>query len=73
VGASLLTALNLSELITYSLMQYEGQAVRLATDPDYFLAIKNKLELNRCHESLFNSQLFAKNIESIYQDLLKKA
>jgi predicted O-linked N-acetylglucosamine transferase (SPINDLY family) len=69
VGASLLTALNLSELITHSSQQYENQAIKLATHPNYLLAIKNKLALNCNQESLFNSQLFAKNIESIYQNM----
>lgn len=69
VGASLLTALNLPELITHSFQEYEDQAVKLATDPIYLQLIKNKLEVNRSQESLFNSQLFAKNIESIYRDI----
>lgn len=69
VGASLLTALNLPELITHSFQQYEDQAVKLATDPIYLQAIKSKLEVNRSQEPLFNSKLFAKNIETLYQDM----
>ena len=69
VGASLLTALNLLELITYSFQQYEDMAIKLATHPDYLLAIKTKLELNRSREPLFDSQMFAKDLESIYQNI----
>jgi len=69
VGASLLTALSLPELITYSFQQYEDHAVKLATDPIYLQVIKNKLKVNISQESLFNTQLFAKNIESVYQDM----
>jgi predicted O-linked N-acetylglucosamine transferase (SPINDLY family) len=71
VGASLLAALNLPELITHSFRQYEDQAVKLATDPVYLQSIKNKLEVNISQKSLFNTQLFAKNIESVYQDLYR--
>lgn len=72
VGASLLSALNLSELITYSHDQYEDQAIKLATDPEYLRAVTGKLKLNRSQGALFNSQLFAKNIESIYRNIYQE-
>lgn len=71
VSASLLTALNLPELITYSLQEYEDRAVKLATDSEFFQAAKNRLALNRTQEPLFNSALFTKNIENVYQEMYR--
>jgi len=63
VAASLLYAAGLPELVTESAQAYEDMAIRLATEPDAFAAIKAKLTRN-C--PLFDTDLFRRNIETAY-------
>lgn len=69
VGASLLHALDLPELITYSVEEYESKAIKLASNADQLEAIKNKLVENRLTQPLFDSRLFARNIEDAYLNM----
>ena len=66
VSASLLNVLGLSELITYTEKEYEDLAIELAKNPNKLKEIKNKLEKNKTSKPLFNTKLFANNIESAY-------
>jgi len=72
VGASLLQALNLPELITHSREEYESLAISLATNPEKFAVLKKKLSGNRSSAPLFNTPLFAGNIETAYQQMYKR-
>ena len=65
-GASLLTSLDLPELITSNKMDYEKLAVELANNPAKFKAIKNKLNQNLTTQPLYNTQKFANAIEVAY-------
>ena len=67
VASSLLTAIDLTELITHSLEEYETKAIQLALTKGMFLEIKGKLARNKPHCQLFNSPLFTKNLEKAYQ------
>ena len=66
VAASLLNAIGLPELITYTKKDYEDLAVKLATDTNQLKEIKKRLENNRLEKPLFDTKLFTKNIESAY-------
>ena len=66
VSASLLHAIDLSELVTSSEKEYEDLAVELATNSEKLKEIKNKLKNNRNTKPLFNTQIFTKNIEKAY-------
>jgi len=76
VASSLLNAINLPELITTSLVQYENLAIELAKNPNNLIDIREKLKTNRLSSSLFNCQLYTSNLEDIYttmyEDLFKK-
>jgi len=72
VAASLLNAVGLPELITHSHAEYEAVALDLATHPEKLSAIKTKLAQNRETASLFNTELFAKNIEAAYIKMWEK-
>jgi predicted O-linked N-acetylglucosamine transferase (SPINDLY family) len=63
VGASLLQAAGLPDLITENARDYEDLAVRLATDPDALASIKARLTRS-C--PLFDTDLFRRNIETAY-------
>ena len=63
MATSLLTAIDLPELITKTQEEYEALAVELATNPERLRAIRQKLERNRLTTPLFDSRLFARYFE----------
>ena len=69
VAGSLLNALDLTELITHSLQQYEDKALQLAKQPDYLVEIKKKLLANKSSMPLFKTDIFAKSLEDSYQNM----
>jgi protein O-GlcNAc transferase len=66
VGASLLKAIDLPELITNTQEEYEAMAIELAMNPQKLRDIKLKLARNRLATPLFDTPLFTKNHETIY-------
>jgi predicted O-linked N-acetylglucosamine transferase (SPINDLY family) len=66
VAASLLQAIGLPELITYSIAEYESLAIQLARDPEKLKKLKDRLDNNRLKMPLFNTDLFCRNLESAY-------
>jgi protein O-GlcNAc transferase len=66
VGASLLSAIRLPELITHTEKEYESVAVGLAVNPAKLMDIKERLASNRLATPLFDTPLFAKHIEAAY-------
>jgi predicted O-linked N-acetylglucosamine transferase (SPINDLY family) len=73
VAASLLNAIEMPELITSSLEEYEELAIALGNDHQRVLALKQKLELNKLTTPLFDSSLFTKDIENLYTRCFNKA
>jgi len=73
VAAGLLNAVVLPELVARSHAEYESLALELATHPEKLSAIKAKLVQNRETTPLFNTELFAKNIEAAYIKMWEKA
>ena len=70
VGASLLTAAGLPELITHSPEEYEATALALARDPARLKAIVEKLAANRTSAPLFDMARFTRNLETAYDRML---
>jgi protein O-GlcNAc transferase len=66
VGASLLTAVGLPELIASCRAQYEELAVDLASDARRLAEIKQRLAQNRLGAPLFDVGLFTRHIEAAY-------
>jgi predicted O-linked N-acetylglucosamine transferase (SPINDLY family) len=64
VGASLLHAAGLPELITDSLEAYEGLALKLARNRDSLHAFKEKLAHNRDTCALFDTARFTRHFEA---------
>ena len=71
VAASLLNAIEMPELITSSLEEYEELAIALGNDHQRVLALKQKLELNKLTTPLFDSSLFAANYEDVIYNLFE--
>ena len=69
VSASLLNAIGLSELITHSEKEFENLALELANDKYKLEKLKIKLEKNKISKSLFNTEIYTKNIESSYRTI----
>lgn len=71
VAASLLTALEVPELITHTPAAYEALAVELATQPEKLRLIRAKIIAHRDTKPLFNTALFARHFDqalvAIYQ------
>ena len=65
-AASILNALNLPELIATTAEDYESLAIELATDPEKLKIIKDKLVGNLSTAPLYDTSLFARNLESAY-------
>ncbi|HRW64226.1 MAG TPA: tetratricopeptide repeat protein [Candidatus Competibacter sp.] len=67
VAASLLQAMEIPELITHSLEEYEEQAVQLATRPADLTLLRDKLTYNRLRTSLFDTERFVRHLERAYE------
>ena len=66
VGASLLAAMGLPELVTESLEDYEARALELARDPAQLQGLKDRLAANLPTAALFDSARFARDIEAAF-------
>ena len=66
VAASLLKAIDLPELVTTRLGDYEALALELATNPALLRATRDKLARNRLTTPLYDSERFRRNIEAAY-------
>jgi len=69
VAGSLLKAANLEELVTYALEEYESKALALANKPIELERIKAQLTKHNTGLSLFNTSQFAKDLETLYQEM----
>lgn len=72
VAAGILKALDVSELITESLKEYEDRAVELATHPEKLSAIKAKIKNNRYTTPLFNTAQYTKHLEGLYKEMFRR-
>lgn len=66
VGASLLDAVGLPELVTETLADYEALAIALANGRPRLAAIRAKLARNLATAPLFDTDLFRRHIEAAY-------
>jgi predicted O-linked N-acetylglucosamine transferase (SPINDLY family) len=72
VAASLLNAIGLPEFITSTQDGYEALAIELALNPKKLADIKLKLANNRLAAPLFDTPLFAKNLETAYIRMVER-
>jgi predicted O-linked N-acetylglucosamine transferase (SPINDLY family) len=71
MAGSLLTALNVPELITYNLDDYYQLAYELATQPNKRKAIQKKVIANKDTALLFDSEHFTRSLENAYRDMIR--
>ncbi|MFZ1920994.1 MAG: tetratricopeptide repeat protein [Xanthobacteraceae bacterium] len=72
VAGSLLRAIGLDELVTYSLQDYEALALKLAREPSHLGALKGKLARNRSTYPLFDTGRFTRNLEAAYSTMWQR-
>ena len=72
VGSSIYSSLDLSELVAKSEIEYFEIAVKLATDKDKLLNIKEKIKTQINQHYLFNTNEFTLDLEKIYSNLYNK-
>ena len=65
VASSLLTAINMTELITVNKEDYEGLALELALNKNKLKNLKIKLKKNIISSSLFNTEKYTKDFENL--------
>jgi predicted O-linked N-acetylglucosamine transferase (SPINDLY family) len=73
VGASLMHAIGLPELITHGLEEYEALALKLAASPALLADIRAKLARNRTTHPLFDTDRYRRHIESAYITMWERA
>ncbi|HEY0271137.1 MAG TPA: hypothetical protein VGC10_09140, partial [Sphingomonas sp.] len=71
VAGSLLHALDMPELVTRTTNAYEQRALDIATDPAGLAALKAKLDRNRLTTPLFDTEMYTRDIEALYEDILR--
>jgi len=67
VSTSLLKNLNMPELITSNIEDYENFAIHLANNPEKLKEIREKLLSSIKNSNTFNAKIFTKNLEKAYQ------
>jgi predicted O-linked N-acetylglucosamine transferase (SPINDLY family) len=72
VGASLLTALDLPELITHNLSDYENLALKLCQDPKTLSRLRQSVTHNPKRSALFDGRLLARFMESAYTQMAQR-
>jgi predicted O-linked N-acetylglucosamine transferase (SPINDLY family) len=72
VGASLLRAINLPELVTESQADFEQLAVELAHDGQRCQAFRQRLQQNRMTAPLFDTQTFTRHLEAGYSAMVER-
>jgi predicted O-linked N-acetylglucosamine transferase (SPINDLY family) len=70
VAGSLLTALDVPELITYSLEDYYNLALQLATDVEKMAKVRKRILDNRDTMPLFDTKRFTRNLEEAFDGMI---
>jgi predicted O-linked N-acetylglucosamine transferase (SPINDLY family) len=73
VASSLLTAIDLPELISSSVPDYETRALRLAATPALLAQLRARLAHNRTTHPLFDADGFRKHLEAAYTTMWQRS
>ena len=72
VASSILSNIDVPELITKKIDDYENLAIKLGNNKAELNKIKNKINTNIKSSSLYNSEKFTKDLENIYKKIVSK-
>lgn len=73
VAASLLTAIDLPELIVQTSEQFENHAIELANSREKLSRIKERLARNRSSSPLFDTKLLARHLEFAFARMVERS
>ncbi|MCB5173554.1 tetratricopeptide repeat protein [Microvirga lenta] len=71
VAASLLRSIGMPELVTFTLEEYEGLALKLATQPSMLSDIRRKLIHNRLSAPVFDIETYSRDLERAYTRMVE--
>lgn len=69
MAASILSAMQLPELVAATLEDYENLAVKIGLDLKSYQNITAKVKTNKKSSALFDTQRFVKHLETLYQQM----
>jgi predicted O-linked N-acetylglucosamine transferase (SPINDLY family) len=72
VAGSLINTAGLTELVTYTLQDYENKALWLTENPQWLEATTQKLITERLTSALFDTEKFAAALEAVYKNIWLK-
>ncbi len=72
VGASLLTAVGLPELITATVEDYERLALLLAREPELLASYRKRLTDHALTSPLFDAKRYTRNLEAAYREMWRR-
>ncbi len=73
VGASLLRAVGLPDLVTDSLAEYEALALRLASEPATLAAVRRRLATQLSTAALYDTPRYTRHLEAAYTKMVERA
>lgn len=73
VGASLLHAVGLPELVTHSFSEYEAMALKLATDAQLLNTLRARLHRPLALSPLYDSPRYTRHLEAAYAQMAQQA
>ncbi|MBC7995270.1 MAG: tetratricopeptide repeat protein [Rhizobacter sp.] len=73
VGASLLRAVGLPELVTDSFEAYEALALRLAIEPGLLSGLRERLATTLPHAHLYDTPCYLRHLEAAYRQMAERA
>ena len=73
VGASLLQAVGLPELVTHSMQEYEQLALRLALEPGLLAGFRARLAAQLSRAPLFDTPAYTRHLESAFTHMVERA
>jgi predicted O-linked N-acetylglucosamine transferase (SPINDLY family) len=68
-AASLLHAIELPDLVTSTLDEYEALALKLARDPEFLSGLRNRVARNRSTTPLFDMARLCRHLEHAYREM----
>ena len=72
VAASLLNTMKLKNLITNDIKEYEKLVLKISSDKNFYNKIKFQTLENKKTSNLFNTTIYTRNIEQMYEKIYKK-
>ncbi len=69
MAASILLAMDLPELVTKTIWEYEDLAIRIGTDSNFYNQLRNKVGKNKNLTPLFDTKRFVGNLERLFNQM----